>query len=164
LALPVEAESRVSEELAIFLESVVNEPDIGDGVTLGLVRDRLRQSLLAQDIEPDQREFGSEQSLYAEVENLIQEYGEDAAAIDFAAVKASDELSDVLEALVDEREEDSPLTLGSARAAMAGGWLARLTGEGIIDTDEEQSLIAEIDALIQRYGDESPAESVLRFE
>jgi hypothetical protein len=164
LPLPVEAESRVSEELAAFLESVINEPDIGDGVTLGLVRDRLKQSLLAQGIEPDQREFGSEQSLYAEVENLIQEYGEGAAAADFAAVKASDELSDVLEALVDECEENSALTLGSARAAMVGGWLARLTGEGIIDTDEEQSLIAEIDALVERYGVEALAENVLRFE
>jgi hypothetical protein len=164
LPLPVEAESRVSEALAAVLESMINDPDIGDGITLGLVRDRLKQSLLAQGIEPDQRQFGSEHSLYAEVENLIQEYGEDAAAIDFAAVKASDELSDVLEALVDERDEDSPLTLGSARAAMASGWLARLTGEGIIDTDEAQSLIAEIDALIERYGDETPAENVLRFE
>ncbi|HEY7758948.1 MAG TPA: hypothetical protein VIA64_05970 [Burkholderiales bacterium] len=143
---------------------MVSNPDIVDRVTLGFVRDKLKQSLLAQGIEPDQREFGSEQSLYAEVENLIQEYGEDAAAIDFAAVKASDELSDVLEALVDEREEASPLTLGSARTAMAGGWLARLTGEGVIDTDEEQSLIAEIDALIERYGVETLAEDVLRFE
>lgn len=164
MPLPIEAESRVSEELAAVLESMINDPDIGNGVTLGLVRDRLKQSLLAQGIEPDQREFGSEQSLYGEIERLIQEYGEDAAAIAFAAVKASDELSDVLEVLADEREEESPLSLGSARAAMAGGWLARLAGEGIIDGDGEEALIAEIDALIARYGPETLAENVLRFE
>jgi hypothetical protein len=164
LPLPIETESRVSEELAAVMESMIGDHDIDEQITLGLVRDRLKQSLLAQGIEPDQREFGREQSLYAEVENLIQEYGEDAAAIDFAPVKASDGLSDVLEALVDEREQDSPLSLGAARAAMVDGGLARLTGGGITDTDEEQSLIAELDALIERYGDETLAENVLRFE
>jgi hypothetical protein len=46
---------------------------------------------------------------------------------------------------------------------MAGGWLARLTGEGIIDGDGEAALTAEIDALIARYGPETLAENVLRF-
>ena len=47
---------------------------------------------------------------------------------------------------------------------MSDGWLARLAGEGVIDPDGEESLLAEIDALIARYGPDLPAEELLRFD
>jgi len=161
---PIEAESRVSEELSAFIESMLNTPDIEEPVTLGAVRDKLKQALDAQGMEADRKGFGNEQSLYVEVEALIDEYGEDVPATELTAVKASDILSEVIEAILDDKEEDVGLTLESVRAEMAGGWLSRLVGDGVIETEDEQSLLAEMDALIERYGGETLAESLLRFE
>jgi hypothetical protein len=161
---PIEAESRVTEALSAYIETMLNTPDVEEPVTLGSVRDKLRWSLDAQGVEADRKEFGGEQSLYAEVEALIEEYGEDAPAIEFTAVKASDLLSEVIEAILDDNEEDVGLTLEGVRAAMSEGWLDRLVGEGVLEADDEQRLLAEMDTLIERYGGETLAESLLRFE
>jgi len=162
--LPLEPESRVSEELAAVMEAIANDPDLDEPVTLALVRDKLRQRLAAQGVEASRHEFGDEQSLYAEVDALIEEYGEDALAADLTTVKASDELSEVIETILDNTEVDTLPTLASVRAAMTEGWLARLAGDGLIEADGEESLLAEIDSLIERYGPDLPAENVLRFD
>jgi hypothetical protein len=162
--VPIEPESRVSEELAAVMEAIANDSDLDEPVTLALVRTRLRQRLAAQGIEATRHEFGEEQSLYTEIEALIDDYGEDALALEFTTVKASDELSEVIETILDNSEADTLPTLESVRAEMAEGWLARLAGEGVIEPDDEQSLLAEIDALIVRYGPDLPAENLLRFD
>ena len=162
--VPIEPESRVSEELAAAMEAIANDSDLDEPVTLALVRTRLRQRLAAQGIEATRHEFGEEQSLYTEIEALIDDYGGDALALEFTTVKASDELSEVIETILDNSEADTLPTLESVRADMAEGWLARLAGEGVIEPDDEQSLLAEIDALIVRYGPDLPAENLLRFD
>lgn len=164
MSLPIEADSRVSEELSAAIEAMVNDPDIEEPITLGLVRDRLGEALGVERDEEDRLHFGNEQSLYAEAEALVEEYGEDAPAIDFLVVKASDTLSEIIEALVDDSETDTAVTLSGVREAITGGRVARLIGEGVVDPDEDGTLLAEIDALIERYGEDTPAESVLRFE
>lgn len=165
MPLPIEAASRVSEELSTLLESMVNNPDLDLPVTLGLVRNKLKLTLAGLGVEPDRHAFGNEQSLYAEIEALIEEYGEDAPAIDFLAVKASDALSDLIEALLDDFEdEDMAATLGRVREAIVDGLAARLAGNGVIGEDEEQTLLAEVDALIERYGEDTLAEDVLGFD
>jgi hypothetical protein len=146
------------------MEALANDPDLDEPVTLALVRDRLRQRLARQGVEASRHGFGDEQSLYAEVEALIEEYGEDALADDLTTVKASDELSEVIEAILDNTEADTLPTLAIVREAMTEGWLARLAGDGIIEADGEQGLLAEIDSLIERYGPDLPAEDVLRFD
>jgi hypothetical protein len=161
---PIEPDSRVSEELAAAMEAIANDPDLDEPPTLALVRTKLRQRLAAQGIEATRHEFGEEQSLYTEIEALIDDYGEDALALEFTTVKASDELSEVIETILDNSEADTLPTLESVRAEMAEGWLARLAGEGVIEPDDEQSLLAEIDALIVRYGPDLPAENLLRFD
>jgi hypothetical protein len=162
--VPIEPESRVSEELAAAMEAIANDPNLDEPVTLTLVRDKLRQRLAAQGIEATRHEFGEEQSLYAEVEALIDEYGGDALALDLTGVKASDQLSEVIETILDSSDADILPTLELVRAEMADGWLGRLAGEGVIEPEEEQSLLAEIDALIERYGPDLPAENLLRFD
>lgn len=164
VSLPIEVASRVSERMSTFLESITNDPDIGIEVTLGLARDRLQDLQAALGVETDHHEFGSEQSLYGEMEALIDEYGEDAPAIDFIAVKAGEHLSALIEALLDyEEDSDVAATLGRVREAIVAGLAARLMGEGVIEEDEEQTLLAEVDALIERYGTDMLAESVLGF-
>jgi hypothetical protein len=162
--MPIEPDSHVSEELAAAMEGIINDPDLDEPVTLGRVRNRLRQQLATQGIEAGAHAFGEEQSLYAEIEALIQEYGEDALALEFTGVKASDALSEVIETILDNSDADTLLTLEEVRAEMAEAWLGRLAGEGVIEPDEEQSLLAEMDALIERHGPDFPAESLLRFD
>lgn len=160
----IEADERVSQELSALIEAISSNPDIDEAVTLGVVRDRIRQTLAGFADTERIHLFGDEESLSAEVDALIEEYGEDVLAIHLAAVKASEDLSTIIEALMDDTDEDIALTLGAVREAMADGLVASLAGEGLIEPDEEQTLLAEIDTLIERLGGDTLAESVLRFE
>ncbi|MBA3034217.1 MAG: hypothetical protein KKF85_14545 [Gammaproteobacteria bacterium] len=160
----IEADERVSRELSAVIEALSGDPDSDEAVTLGVVRDRIQQTLVDFAEAERLHLFGDEEMLCAEVDALIDEYGEDVMAIDLASVKASDDLSTIIEALLDDTDADIALTLGAVRQAMASGIVAGLAGDGLIEPDEEQTLRAEIDALIERWGEDSLAESVLRFE
>lgn len=160
----IEVDSRVSEELSEFIESLVNNPDIEMPVTLGYVRDVLQEKAEDEYGEEEHHLFGNEGSLHAEIESLIEEFGEEVLAVDFIIAKASDELSDLIEALIDFTEEDITITLGGVRNAITEGIAARLVGWGSIEHDDEQTLLAEIDGLIGHYGVDLPAENLLRFE
>jgi len=164
MSFPIDGDSRVSEQLSARMESLLTNPDIEEPITLGLVRKRLRESLVDRGLKADRLRFGTEQSLYAEIEALVEEFGEEAPAIDFTAVKASQELSSVIETLVDDSEADTAPTLGAVREAMNQGLLARLVGDGTIEADQDETLFAEIDELIDRYGHDTLAEQLLRFE
>jgi len=160
----IEADERVSQELSAVIEAISGNPDIDEAVTLGVVRDRIRQTLAGFAEAESIHRFGDEEMLCAEIEALIEEYGEDVLAKDLASVKASADLSTLIEVVTDEMAEDIAPTLGTVRTAMADGLIARLVGHGLIDEDGEQTLLAEIDALIVRYGEDALAEGVLRFE
>ena len=162
MPLPLDADSRVSEELSAFMAPLVDNPDIDVPVTLGFIRQRILAVARAQGVEP--RRFEGGESLAVEIDALIEEFGEGAPAVDFVAVKASEELSQVIETLLDLSDADIVPTLGGIQAAIADGWVARLAGDGVIDSDDDQTLLAELDALIVRYGNDTPAETVLRFE
>ena len=47
---------------------------------------------------------------------------------------------------------------------MVGGLTARLMGEGVIEADDEQILLAEIDRLIEHHGEDAVAETFIRYE
>jgi hypothetical protein len=54
--------------------------------------------------------------------------------------------------------------LGVVWQAVAQGLAARVIGEGTIDLDEDATLLAEIDELIRRSGEDAVAEDFIRFE
>lgn len=164
MAYATEVDSRVTEELSEFIETVVNNPDYELPVTLEYVRDALQNRLGDELTGEEHHLFGNEGSLYSEIEALIEEYGEEALAVDFMIAKASEELSELIEALIDFTEDDITITLGSVRSAIAQGLAARLVGEGTIEPDDEQTLLSEIEGLIGHYGEDLPAENLLRFE
>ncbi|MGH7337756.1 MAG: hypothetical protein ACREI7_09265 [Myxococcota bacterium] len=153
---------RVSEELSQVLEDAL--ADAGDEpVTMGMARDKLKQTLAEQG-RAASRTIGAEQTLYAELEALVEEFGKDAPVIDFVAVKASDELSELIEEVLDQTAGEQGVTLGRVRETIEQGLTAELEGEGTFESDVEQPLLAELDALIERYGPDTPAEDVLRFD
>jgi hypothetical protein len=145
------------------IEAMLDSAESSEPVTLGLLRDKLKEAIAAQDREADQK-FGGESSLYAEARALAEEFGDDALASEFVAAKASESLSELIEYLLDSGDEDTAPTLGDVREAITRGVAARLEGEGTLDADDEQALLAEIDALIERHGADMLAEDALRFD
>jgi hypothetical protein len=107
---------------------------------------------------------GDDASPLVELDRLIEEYGGDVPAIDFVVVKASEGLSRVIQAAMDDIRFPRAPTLGAIREAMVGGVTARLIGEGAIDEDDEGVLLGEIEEMIRHYGEETLAETLVRFE
>ncbi|MCL4470031.1 MAG: hypothetical protein ACYC05_11900 [Sulfuricella sp.] len=158
----IDIASRVSEELSQILESAVNDPDIDESPTLGSVRKIIAESQAGESFEADRLHFDQSQSLLEEIGGLIEQCGDDAPAIDFVTVKASEDLSCVIEAIMNTGA--SPPTLEVVRNALLQGLVARLVGEGAIDPDEDETLQEEIETLIVHYGKDAAAENFLRYE
>ncbi|MFN6961638.1 MAG: hypothetical protein ACK4N6_05280 [Rhodocyclaceae bacterium] len=164
MQMVIEPDERVSKELSMVIEAIADDPESTTPVTLGEVRDRLRRTMAGFAEAERVHSFGDEEMLSAEIDALIDEYGEDALATELVSVKASEALSTVIETLLDEADEDVVPTLGEVRQAIRDGLVARLVGEGLLEEEDEQPLDAEIDALIERFGENEPAENVLRYE
>jgi chitinase len=162
---PVDVASRVSPRLSELLRSRVNDPDGEQPVTLIAVRHFLAD-LLPSDFREAERlhHFDVEASLLDEMDTLIEEYGEDVLAVDFVQANASEQLSRVIEALVNDENRENPPTLGAVRDAIVAGLGTRLVGEGVLEDDEDDTLLSEIDALIEQFGADSLAEELLRYE
>jgi hypothetical protein len=148
--LPINGHRRASGELSEALETILANADDEELVTLGAARDTLKEMRAEQGREPS-REGDSGQSIYAELQALVEAYGEDLPARDFVAMKASENLSEVIEELLNHSEEGD-VTIGLVREAVK---------EAMIDPDAEDALVAELDALIERYGEDALAEDVL---
>ncbi|MCP5292046.1 MAG: hypothetical protein R3E36_08655 [Nitrosomonas sp.] len=162
---PIDVATRVSPNLSALIENRINRSEPGQIVTLETMREFLTGLLSDAFTETEQlHHFDVNESLLDELNALIEEYGETAAAIDFIQKVASEPLSRVIEAAINQRSLDAPPTLESVREAMTSGLTARLVGEGALEEDEDDNLIAEIDALISRYGSDALAEEFIRYE
>ncbi len=162
---PIDVATRVSPNLSALIENRINRSEPGQIVTLETMREFLTGLLSDAFAETEQlHHFDVNESLLDELNALIEEYGETAAAIDFIQKVASEPLSRVIEAAINQRSLDAPPTLESVREAMTSGLSARLVGEGALEEDEDDNLITEIDALISRYGSDALAEEFIRYE
>lgn len=157
--------SRASPRLTALLLSRINDPDTEQPVTLIAVR-RFLADLLPQEFREAERlhHFDVSESLLDELDALIEEFGPNGLAIDFAQASASEALSRVIEAMLDDENNENPPTLSQVRTALLGGLGARLIGEGVLDDDEDETLLPEIDGLIEQFGENASAEECLRYE
>ena len=161
----IDVATRISPELSEIIEGLVNDPDRElppqtlEEVRVALVERGTREAQETEFLHPQ-----DETSVLVELDRLIEEYGNEATAIDFVGAKASEGLSRVIQAAMDNVGFVRAPTLGAMRGAMVNGLTARLIGEGAIDEDDEGVLLGEIDELIRRYGEDSPAETLIRFE
>ena len=165
MTLPADLQETVSRELSTVIEAVIdNYEDQGHGpATLGSVRAAMTGGLLQHLVEEGRVKSEDEDSLLAEVNSLIETSGDDALADLFTRPRASEDLSTVIEALLDETDEGPAPTLAAVRDAMSGGLLAKLVGHGQIDGDDEQTLLEEIEEMIERHGPGALAEEFLRY-
>jgi hypothetical protein len=162
---PIDVASRVSSNLSALIEDRVNKSELGQEVTLASVRDFVTGLLTNAFTETEQiHHFDINESLLDELNALIEEFGETALAIDFVQENASEPLSRVIDAVINDRDQESPPTLEAVKDAIISGLLASLVGAGVLDEDEDDVLMAEIDALIDRHGADALAEEFLRYE
>lgn len=162
---PIDVATRVSPNLSALIESRINCSEPGQIVTLETMHEFLTGLLSDAFTETEQlHHFDLNESLLDELNALIEEYGETAAAVDFIQKAASEPLSRVIEAAISDRNLNNPPTLEMVREAMISGLTARLVGEGALEEDEDDHLITEIDDLINRYGGDAIAEELIRYE
>lgn len=161
----IDVANRVSPNLSALIESQVNDPDAEQPVTLATVRTFI-SGLLPPSLSETERlhHVDIDASLFDELDALIEEFGETALAIDFAQNIASEPLSRVIEDVMNDENRENPPTLETVKEAIASGLSARLVGDGVLEEDEDDTLLAEIEALIRRYGADSLAEDFLRYE
>lgn len=163
IRLPVDIASRVSSELSELLDRLANDPDREEPPTLGDVRAALVEAQPGEaalgPLHPQERD-----TLVAELDELVEEFGSDQLAADFIAVKASEALSRVIEAVMDDPAGTGGPTLGAVRAAIEDGLAARMIGDGSLDSDEDATLLAEVKDLIERFGEGALAEEFIRLE
>ena len=162
---PIDISSRVSPHLSALLGSRVNNPECEQPVTLMAVR-RFLADLLPADFREAERihRFDISESLLDELDSLIEEFGGAALAVDFMEVKASESLSSAIEAVVNDENRENPPTLAVVRDAIVAGLGARLVGDGVLEDDEDDTLLPEIESLIEQFGADSLAEEFLRYE
>jgi len=162
---PIDVASRVSPRLSALLGSRVNNPECEQPVTLMAVR-RFLAHLLPDDFKEAERlhHFDVDVSMLDELDALIEEFGKTALAVDFVQVNASEPLSRVIESVVNDENRENPPTLDVVRDALLAGLGASLVGNGVLDEDEDDTLLAEIDALIEHFGADALAEEFLRYE
>lgn len=162
---PIDIASRVSPELSRLIESIINQLDTSEPITLDSVRAFIAHELPAEINETEQlHHFDIGESLIDELDALIEEFGESAAAVDFVYAFASEPLSRVIETVVDDENRENPATLTAVKEAMVNGLASRLVGEGVLEEDEDDVLMSEIENLIDLFGADALAEEFLRYE
>ena len=144
-----------SEGLSALIAAVVDDDELAQPATLASVRDAVLSDIKTPTV-PINR-FSSEQSqeLHDEIDALIDEYGSDALAVRFMQPWVSEPLGRLVAAGLDELGTPS---LGGLLAIAERGLLPRLIAQGEIDDDEAQTVIAELQSLIERHGEDALAE------
>ncbi len=162
---PIDIATRVSPRLSALIKSRIDDPDSEQPITLEDIQ-RFFANLLSEDFKEAERihHFDTGPSLMDELEALIEQFGPSALALDFVLVNASEQLSRVIETVINDDSRDGTPTLADIKEAIVNGIGARLVGEGALDEDEDDTLLPEIDVLIDNFGAEMLAEELLRYE
>lgn len=162
---PIDIASRVSPELSGLIETLINQLDSDEPITLASVRSFIKHEL-PDEIDEDEHlhHFDIDESVIDEQDELIEQFGESAAAMDFIYAFASEALSRVIEEIVSDENREIPPTLADVQEAILNGLGGRLVGEGILEDDEDDVLMPEIKNLIDIYGADALAEGFLRYE
>jgi len=134
-------------------------------VTLAAIRSFIANDLPGEiDSAEHMHHFDVDESVTDELDELIGQFGESAAAMDFIYAFASEQLTRVIEEVVNDENRENPPSLEDVREAILGGLAGSLVGEGVLDEDEDDVLLPEIEDLIERFGPDALAEDFLRYE
>lgn len=161
----IDIASRVSPELTGLIETIINQLDTDEPVTLGAIRSFIANDLPAEMSESEEmHHFDVNGSAIDELDELIEGFGESAPAVDFVYAYASEQLTRAIEAVINDENRENMATLTTVQEALLDGLAARLIGDGVLEEDEADQLLPEIASLIDRFGADAPAEEYLRYE
>lgn len=149
-----------SEALSTVIEKVLDDDEIAQPATLISVREEILKDIKTATIPLNRFSDDQVQELRDEIDYLIDEYGEDALAVRFLKPLASQALTQLIEAGMDRLGEP---TLAQLFNEMENGLLADLIARGELDDDEAQTVIAELQALIDKHGNDAIAEEFVRY-
>jgi hypothetical protein len=162
---PIDIASRVSPELSDLIQTVIDKLDTDEPITLDAIRSFIKNDLPAEiDETEEMHHFDTDESVVDELDMLIDQFGESAVAVDFVHAFASEPLSRAIENVMDDQEQENPVTLSEVRDALVDGLASRLVGDGVLEDDEADMLMSEIENLIEHYGSDATAEVFLRYE
>ena len=162
---PIDISTRVSPELSSLIETIIDQLETDEPVTLASVRSFIAHDLPGEINESEQmHHFDIDESVVDELDELIEQFGESAAAMDFVFAFASEQLTRVIEEVVNDENRENPATLEDVREAILDGLGGSLVGDGVLDEEEDDVLLPEIEDLIDRFGTDAPAEDFLRYE
>ncbi|MFZ5536609.1 MAG: hypothetical protein ACOZAP_03920 [Pseudomonadota bacterium] len=161
MGINIDVPGRIGPLLREILVHVANDPEMEQPVTLGSVMQAMHEGLV-DELEAEGRlDLENREALYGELEAAMEEFGSDALATNFIQAPVSDNLGRVIEEAMQTLRVP---TLGAVRKAMLSGLTSTLVGRGMIDPDEDDSLLAELDELIAIHGENALAEEFLGQE
>ena len=147
-----------SDAMSTIIAAVLDDEELAQPAVLADVREAILAEVKTITVPLNRFSSDQWQQLHDEIEGLIEEYGADALAVRFLKPWASESLARLIEAGLDEFGKP---TLGGLFEAAESGLLANLIGQGEIDDDEAQTVIAELNNLIDRHGADALAEDYL---
>lgn len=162
---PIDIATRVSPELSVLIQGIIDQLETDEPITLQMVRTFVGRDL-PEEIAEDEHlhHFDNTESLVDELDGLIDNFGESAVAEDFVYAYASEPLSRAIETVAYDENRENPATLGNVQQALADGLAGRMVGDGVLEDDEADMLAPELESLIARYGLDATAEDFLRYE
>lgn len=157
-----DATTRVSPELADLIARVANDPLREEPATLEEVREEI-DALDTVEARSERLQVHERTAALDEIDRLIEDYGADTPATDFIDATASEALGRVIRATVDDPAWGGQATLGSVLVALANGISPDLLDEDDLDSSEDTvMLVDELESLIERFGEDAPAEDFIR--
>ena len=115
---PIDVASKVSPELSTLIERLVTDPDREEPPTLADVRAVVLRRVGPAGRREESMHPQQSASTLDEVDDLIAEFGAEAAAIDFVAAKASEPLSRIIEVAIGDAPPRRKSTLATVRDAI----------------------------------------------
>lgn len=158
MTIPEDVFENTSDEMSAVIASVLDDDELDQPATLASVREAILAQVKTITIPLNRFSSDEWQGLRDEIDALIEEYDADALAVRFLRPWASEALQRLIEAGLDGLGD---VTLGDLFEAMETGLLAQLIGQGEIDDDEAQTVIAELQNLIDRHGADALVEDFL---
>lgn len=149
-----------SEAMSTVIETVLEDEEIAQPATLADVREEVLKGVDTATIPLNRFSDDKIQELRDEIDFMIDEYGQDALAVSFLKPRASQALTELIEAGMDKLGEP---TLAQLFNELESGLLANLIGKGELDDDEAQTITAELQALIEKHGADAIAEDFVRY-
>ena len=162
---PIDISSRVSPELSDLIESIINNFDTDEPITLAAVRSFIVNEMPGEIDEAEHmHHFDNAESSVDELDELIEQFGESAVAEDFISAFASEQLTRVIEEVVSDETREVAPSLADVMQAINEGLVGRMVGRGVLEEDEDDVVEPELEGLIERYGADAAAEGFLRYE